>query len=298
MKVLVTGASGLVGSSLTRTLSASGHEVFRLVRHEPKEASEIRWNPLESVEDASRLEGMDAVVHLAGESIAEGRWTDEKKKRIRESRVLGTTVLSKTLAALERKPRSLLSASAVGYYGNRGEEILTEESAPGKDFLAEVCREWEEATAHASSSGIRVALMRFGIILSSEGGALAKMLTPFKLGVGGRLGSGEQYMSWITLDDVVSAIEHLLADETASGPVNMVAPNPVTNSEFTKTLGRVLSRPTIFPAPEFALRLAFGEMADVALLASQRVEPARLKEAGYAFKYPELEAALRHVLGK
>ncbi len=298
MKVLVTGASGLVGSSLTRTLNAAGHQVFRLVRHEPKEASEIRWHPLEGVEDASRLEGMDAVVHLAGESIAEGRWAGEKKKRIRESRVLGTTILSKTLAGLERKPRSLLSASAVGYYGNRGEEILTEESEPGKDFLAEVCREWEEATAHASSSGIRVALMRFGIILSSEGGALAKMLTPFKLGVGGRLGSGEQYMSWITLDDVVSAIEHLLADETASGPVNMVAPNPVTNSEFTKTLGRVLSRPTIFPAPEFALRLAFGEMADVALLASQRVEPARLKEAGYAFKYPELEAALRHVLGK
>ena len=286
----------MVGASLVPALESAGHEVFRLVRHEPKEAREIRWNPLEGVEDAKELEGMDAVVHLAGESIAEGRWTEEKKKRIRESRVLGTTVLAKALAGRKQQPRTLLSASAIGYYGDRGKEILTEESSHGEDFLAGVCREWEEATAPASAAGIRVALMRFGIILSREGGALAKMLTPFKLGAGGRLGSGEQYMSWIALDDVVGAIQHLLEDETASGPVNMVAPNPVTNSEFTKQLGRVLKRPTIFPAPEFALRLAFGEMADVTLLASQQVEPARLKESGYAFKYPELESALRHLL--
>lgn len=295
MKILMTGASGLVGSALARRLSSRNDEVFRLVRGEARREREISWNPSGGIEDSGKLEGMDAVVHLAGEPIAEGRWTEDKKRRIRESRVEGTRVLSEALSKLERKPQTLLSASAVGYYGSRAGEVLTEESAPGDDFLARVCREWEEATRPAANAGIRVARMRFGVILSSEGGALTKMLTPFKLGVGGRLGSGEQYMSWIALDDVVGVVEHLLGKEI-QGAVNVVAPNPVTNRQFTKALGEALSRPTIFPVPKFALRLAFGEMADVALLASQRVEPERLKESAYAFKYPELGPALRHIL--
>lgn len=297
MRILVTGASGLVGSAIVRNLSSRGEEILQLVRSAPNDSGrEIRWNPLQGIEDSSRLEGLDAVIHLAGEPIAEGRWTQEKKRRIRDSRALGTKVLADALAALERKPSTFLSASAIGYYGTRGAEVLTEESGPGDDFLARVCREWEEATETASRAGIRVVQMRFGVILSSKGGALVKMLTPFKLGLGGRLGSGEQYMSWIALEDVVGVVDHLLEKSEVRGPVNTVAPHPVTNREFTKTLGAALSRPTLFPAPEFALRLAFGEMADVALLASQRVEPARLKESGYVFKYPELKGALQNIL--
>lgn len=297
MKILMTGASGLVGSAIIRHLSQRGDRIIQLVRHAPQdERLEMSWNPLKGIEDASRLEGLDAVIHLAGEPIAEGRWTEEKKRRIRESRARGTAVLAEALAGLEHKPSRLLSASAIGYYGSRGAEVLTEESAPGDDFLAEVCREWEEATEPAAQAGISVVQMRLGVILSSKGGALKKMLRPFKLGVGGRLGSGEQYMSWIALDDVVGVVNHLLEKEGVSGPVNIVAPNPVTNREFTKALGDVLSRPTLFPVPGFAMRLAFGEIADVALLASQRVEPARLKETGYVFKYPDLRDALRHIL--
>lgn len=299
MKILVSGASGLVGSAVVANLSSRGVEVLRLVRSGPRDgAREIMWNPGKGIETTAKLEGLDAVIHLAGEPIAEGRWTEDKKRRIRESRVRGTRILCEALAQLERKPRALLSASAIGYYGSRGAEILNEESAPGDDFLARVCREWEESTAPAAEAGIRVSLMRFGVILSAEGGALAKMLTPFKFGVGGRLGSGEQFMSWIALDDVVGAIDFLLENDSMSGPVNTVAPNPVTNREFTTALGKALSRPTLFPVPEFAMRLAFGEMADTALLASQRVEPAHLKAAGYVFKYPELKAALRHILKK
>lgn len=299
MKILMSGASGLVGSAVAGNLSSRGVELLQLVRSRPRDESrEVMWNPEKGIEDASRLEGLDAVIHLAGEPIAEGRWTEEKKRRIRESRVQGTRVLAEALSRLERRPAALLSASAVGYYGSRGADVLTEESAPGDDFLARVCQEWEEATAPAAEAGIRVVKLRFGIILSSEGGALAKMLTPFKLGVGGRLGSGEQFMSWITLDDVVGVIDFLLEKGLLSGPVNTVAPNPVTNSEFTGALGEALSRPTMFPVPKFAMRLAFGEMADVALLASQRVEPARLKSSGYVFKHPELKAALSRVLGK
>jgi uncharacterized protein len=297
MKILVSGASGLVGSAVVVNLSSKGADVLQLVRGaQRQEENQILWNPEKGIEDASRLEALDAVIHLAGEPIAEGRWTEEKKRRIRESRVRGTGILAKTLAGLQRKPSALLSASAVGYYGSRGSEILTEGSQPGDDFLARVCREWEEATAPASEAGIRVVHMRFGIILSSAGGALAKMLTPFKLGVGGRLGSGDQYMSWIALDDVVGVIDYLLEKDSLSGPVNTVAPQAVTNSEFTKALGEALSRPTLFPVPKFAMRIAFGEMADIALLASQRVEPARLKSSGYVFKYPELRAALKHIL--
>lgn len=299
MKILVTGATGLVGTRLVPYLTSKGHEVARLVRSEPQPGTtEIKWNPESGVTDPARLEGLDAVVHLAGENISEGRWTDEKKRRIRESRVKGTRVLAESLAQLAQPPHTLVSASAIGFYGNRGDEVLDEQSASGSDFLAEVCREWELATRPAAERSIRVANLRFGVILSKEGGALAKMLTPFKLGVGGRVGSGRQYMSWITLDDTVGAIYHALTHEDVRGPVNVVAPRPVTNEEFTKTLGQVLSRPTILPTPVFALRLAFGEMADALLLSSMRVEPRRLRETGYSFQHPELESALRHVLEK
>lgn len=296
MKILVTGSSGLIGSALIALLNDEGHEVLRLVRSAPENESEVRWDPRGASIEAEKLAGIDAAVHLAGENIADGRWTDEKKQRIRLSRIEGTRLLSETLAGLQPRPRVLVSASAIGIYGDRGDEVLTEESAPGSGFLADVCREWEAATAPAEESGIRVVHVRFGVVLSPTGGALAKMLTPFKMGIGGKVGSGEQYMSWIALDDVVGAIEFALTNEAVSGAVNVVAPKPQTNLEFTKTLGSVISRPTILPVPAFALRLAFGEMADAALLASARVEPARLLATGYQFKYPQLEGALRHLL--
>jgi uncharacterized protein (TIGR01777 family) len=298
MKILVTGASGLVGHRLVPSLESRGHEVLRLVRNAPASPKEIRWDPSKGTIDAAALEGVDAAVHLAGENLAEGRWTEEKKRRIRESRVKGTTLISETLAGLAQKPEVLVSASAVGYYGDRGDEVLTEESSSGRDFLADVCRKWERATEAAEGAGIRVAHMRFGVILSGEGGALKKMLLPFRMGVGGRLGDGRQYMSWITIDDAVGAIEYALENKTLRGPVNTVAPQPVTNYEFTKAMGSALSRPTILPAPAFALRLLFGEMADATLLTSQRAVPARLKESGFVFKYPEIEGALRHVLNE
>jgi uncharacterized protein (TIGR01777 family) len=298
MKILVSGSHGLVGTALASSLKLDGHDVFSLVRRAPHSESEVEWYPERGSLALAGLEGMDAVVHLAGESIASSRWTDEKKRGIRDSRVKGTTVLSEALANLKQPPKTLISASAIGYYGDRGDLILTEDSAPGNDFLAAVCRDWEKATESAPKKGIRVVNARFGIILSADGGALAKMLTPFRLGLGGRVGSGKQWMSWIALDDVVGAIKFALTDDTLAGPVNFVAPNPVTNGEFTKTLGKVLSRPTLFPIPAFGVRLAFGEMADALLLASQRVEPARLKHAGYRFEFSDLESALRHALNK
>ncbi len=298
MKVLISGSHGLVGSTLIKSLESDGHEVVRLVRHPPTGASEIEWSPERYSIALARLEGFDAVIHLAGESIAEGRWNEEKKRRIRESRVKGTRLLSDSLANIKHPPKSFLCASAIGYYGNRGDEILTESSPPGDDFLAEVCVEWEKASEEAVQKGIRTVNLRFGIILDSKGGALAKMLPPFRMGVGGKIGTGRQWMSWIALDDVVGAIKRALTNETLSGPVNFVAPNPVTNREFTKTLGKVLSRPTLFSIPAFGARLAFGEMADALLLSSQRVEPERLKKAGYQFRYSELKGALRHVLAK
>jgi hypothetical protein len=256
------------------------------------------WEPDKGTIDAEKLEGCDAAVHLAGENIAE-RWTEDKKRRIVESRAKGTRLLSETLARLKSKPRVLVSASAVGFYGaHRGDELLTEADAGGDDFLSEVCRPWEAATELAKESGVRVVRLRIGVVLSAEGGALAKMLTPFKMGVGGKIGSGKQWMSWIAIDDVVGIIRHALADETLEGAVNTVAPRPVRNEEFTSALGRVLGRPTIFPMPAFAVRLMFGEMGDALLLGSQRVEPARLKASGYQFAYAEIEGALRHVLGK
>ena len=296
MKILVTGASGLVGSALVPLLAGGGHEVARLGRSAPA-PGDIRWDPAAGVLEAGALEGLDGVVHLAGENIAAGRWTEARKRRIKASRVNGTRLLARALAGLERPPRVLVSASAIGFYGDRGDEDLTEGSAAGSGFLAEVCREWEAATEAAAAKGIRVVHARLGVVLGKDGGALARMRTPFKLGVGGIIGSGAQYMSWITLDDTAAAIAHLLSTDAAAGPVNVVAPSPVTNREFTRTLGRVLRRPTLFPMPGFAARLAFGEMADALLLASARVRPARLMDSGYAFRHDSLEEGLRQVLG-
>lgn len=296
MKILISGSHGLVGTALIQTLELDGHDIFRLVRQAPNLETEIEWSPDRYSIALARLEGFDAVVHLAGESIAEGRWTDEKKKRIRESRVKGTRLLGDALANLAKPPQTFICASAIGFYGDRGDEVLTEASAPGHDFLSDVCVEWEKATALATEKGIRVVNCRFGIILDTHGGALKKMLPPFRMGVGGKIGSGRQWMSWIALDDVIGGIKFALANSLIRGPVNFVAPAPVTNAVFTKTLGKVLSRPTIFPIPAFGVRLLFGEMADALLLSSQRVESAVLQTSGYLFRYARLEDALRHVL--
>jgi uncharacterized protein (TIGR01777 family) len=299
MKILVSGSTGLVGTALVSSLTGAGHQVIRLVRSQPGPGEkDIYWDPATGTLDSNRLEGFDAVVHLAGESIAEGRWTAEKKARIRNSRVKGTQLLAAALAQRVQRPGTLICSSAIGYYGDRGAEILREDSRPGSGFLPDVCREWEAATKAAADSGIRVVNLRTGLVLSSAGGALPKMLPPFKLGVGGKLGTGRQYMSWISIDDLVGAIQHAFEKDSLSGPVNAVSPHPVTNLEFTKTLGRVLSRPTIFPVPAFAVRLMFGQMGEDLLLASARVEPARLAGSGYVFRYPVLEGALRHVLRK
>ena len=303
MNIIVTGSTGLVGTRLVRALISDGHSITRLVRGDAQAfrapgSAAVRWDPAAGTIDAKPLEGHDAAVHLAGENIAAGRWTDEQKARIRDSRVKGTRLLAETLAKLDAPPQTLVAASAIGFYGDRGDELMTEESASGEGFLSEVCREWETAASPASRAGMRVVHLRIGVVLSAEGGALAKMLTPFKLGVGGKIGSGEQYMSWIDLDDVVGAIMHALKNEEVRGAVNTVAPRAVTNSEFTKTLGSVLSRPTLFSVPAFAARLAFGEMADALLLSSTRVAPQRLEATGYQYKYPELEGALRHAIGE
>jgi hypothetical protein len=299
MNILVTGSTGLVGSALVRFLTTGGHQATRLVRSKPRPGeTEVHWNPEAGSVDAAGLEGLDAVVHLAGENIAGGRWTAEKKARIRNSRVQGTRLLCESLAKLAQPPRVLVCASAIGYYGDRGDEILREESPSGSGFLPDVCRQWEAATEPAAQKGIRVVNLRISIVLSPAGGALAQMLLPFRMGVGGIMGSGKQYWSWIAIDDLVGTILHALTTDALHGPVNAVTPNPVTNSEFTRILGRVLSRPTLLPMPGFAARLALGEMADELLLASARVEPARLLATGYAFRYPELEGALRHLLGK
>jgi uncharacterized protein (TIGR01777 family) len=258
----------------------------------------VSWDPAAGAIDSTGLVGVDAVVHLAGESIAGGRWTEARKRRIRDSRVSSTRLLARALAQLASPPRVLVAASATGYYGDRGAEVLREESAPGAGFLAGVCREWEAAAEPAARHGIRVVHLRIGLVLSRDGGALASLLTPFRLGAGGPVGSGAQYWSWITLDDLLGAILHALTTEALAGPVNAVAPNPVTNREFAKTLGRVLRRPALLPLPAFAARLVLGEMADALLLASARVVPARLQATGYAFRAPTLEGALRHELGR
>jgi uncharacterized protein (TIGR01777 family) len=257
----------------------------------------VYWNPAGGDIDEPKLEGFDAVIHLAGEPIT-GRWNAAKKRAIRESRAKSTRLLCETMARLSSRPRVLVAASASGYYGDRGDEVLREESGAGSSFLSQVCQEWEAATKPAAESGMRVVNLRFGFVLSPAGGGLAKMLPAFKMGAGGKIGSGKQYMSWIGIDDLVQIILFATTAHTLNGPVNAVAPNPVTNLEFTKTLGRVLGRPAIFPMPAFAVRLAFGEMGKELLLASTRIEPARLLSAGYQFRFPELEGALRHLLGR
>src|SRR5438876_4138316 len=269
MKIAVTGSSGLLGSALVSSLLGTGHGVVRLKRPE-------HWDPERRTVDISVFSGADAIVHLAGENIAAARWTTARKQRIRDSRVNGTKLIAETISRMGQPPQVFVSASAIGYYGDRGSEVLREESRPGTGFLADVCREWEAATDPATRGGIRVVHLRSGLVLSSKGGALGKMLLPFKLGVGGKIGSGNQYWSWISLDDLCAAILHSTQATGLHGPVNAVSPTPVTNIEFTKTLGRVLSRPTVFPMPAAAARLALGEMANELLLASARVEPAKL----------------------
>jgi len=299
MNILVSGSSGLIGSAAVGFLLSEGHHVIRLVRSKTTPYDKkILWDPMSSRIDHNALNGIDAVVHLAGENIAAGRWTKARKIKIRDSRVKGTRLLSESLAGLAQPPAVLVCASAVGYYGDQGERILDEESANGSGFLAEVCRLWEEAAKPAEEAGIRVVYLRIGTVLSGAGGALAKLLKPFRFGLGGRLGNGRQYTSWIALDDVAGAINHCLMNDTLQGPVNVVSPNPVTNSEFTRSLGRIIKRPTLFAAPAMVLHLALGEMAKELLLTSIRAKPARLLAMGYIFRYPELEDALRHELRK
>ena len=293
MEVLMSGASGLLGPAIAKALEAEGAVVTRLVRGAATKPNQITW---EAGKPLTVSASFDAVIHLAGESVV-GRWTEAKKARIRDSRVLGTRTLAEAAARMEKKPRVMIAASAIGFYGDRGEEVLTENSASGTGFLAEVSREWEAASEAAERAGVRVAHIRTGIVLSKSGGALGQMLLPFRLGLGGRLGSGRQWMSWIHIDDEVEAVRFVLRKDSVSGPVNFTAPNPVTNAEFTTALGKALSRPAIFPVPAFALRLAFGQMADEALLASARVLPERLLGSGFDFRFRELGPALANLLG-
>jgi len=299
MRILVTGSSGLVGTALLSHLKAEGDDVLRLVRGDrPVAPTEIRWNAGEDAIDEEGLEGLDEVVHLAGENLADGRWTRARKDRIWRSRVEGTLLLAEALARRRAKPRVLVSASATGYYGDRGDAPLDESSGPGSGFLARLCEAWEGATEPAARAGIRVIHLRTGVVLSSAGGALPKMLPAFQLGLGGPLGSGAQYLPWIALDDLIRVIHVAIAKETLRGPLNAVAPSPATNREFALALGRVLHRPAGFPVPAFLLRILVGELADEGLLASQRVMPARLLATGFSFRHPELVEALRHALGR
>ncbi len=298
-RVLVTGVSGPIGTALLASFATQpqGTQIVRLVRgRRASSAAQVSWDPLAPLSPAA-VSGFDAVVHLAGESIV-GRWTAEKKQAIRNSRVQGTRNLASALAQCEAKPRVLVCASAVGFYGSRGDELLREESPVGRGFLSEVCREWEDASRIASEAGIRTANIRIGLVLSAKGGALGNMLMPFKLGLGGRIGSGQQWWSWIHVDDIVGGIHHAMHTESLSGAVNLVAPNPVSNAEFTKVLASVLGRPAFFPVPEFALQLAFGKIAaEELLLASQRVEPGKLRTSGYEFRFSELKTALANLVG-
>ncbi len=296
---VVSGATGLVGSALVSALTGEGHQVIPLGRSAPESGSGgVQWNPAKGTLDGTQFEGSRGVVHLAGESIAEGRWTESKKKRIRDSRVNGTRLLCETLASLKEPPQVLVCASAIGFYGDRGTELLSESSPAGTGFLAEVCQAWESAADPAWQSGIRTIHLRIGIVLSQKGGALAKMLLPFRLGLGGRIGSGSQYMSWISLDDLVSAILFCLKSETLQGAVNAVAPAAVTNEYFTRALGNALRRPTVLAVPALGARLVLGEMAEELLLASTRVEPEKLQGARFTYRHPTLEQSLKAILNK
>lgn len=296
MRILITGATGLVGTALQKSFVEKGYELLLASRSEPKSESYIQWSIEDGFAEHEKLEGLDAVVHLAGESVNGLRWTDEKKKAIRDSRVFGTRALVKALSQLKTRPKVLVAASAIGFYGERGDEELSESSTAGDTFLAEVAREWEGEARRAEDAGIRTVLLRTGIVLSKDGGALGTMLLPFKLGVGGVVGGGKQWMSWISLDDQIAAINFAIENESIRGAVNAVSPNPVTNEEFTKTLGEVLYRPTFLPLPEFVVSMALGEMGDALLLASTRVLPKRLEDAGFKFQYPELKSALENAV--
>ncbi len=298
MKILITGASGLVGGKLIPVLEAKGHEIFKLSRSKAKNADEIQWDAFTGFteEEFLKLENLDAVVHLAGDNVAGGNWTDEKKKSIKDSRVKGTRTLVDALKRTENPPKIFVSASATGFYGDRQDEILTEESPKGEGFLPDVCQEWENEAEQATEFGARIVLPRIGVVLTKDGGALEKMLTPFKFGVGGTVGSGEQFMSWIAIDDLIKILVFALENESLSGAVNAVAPNPVTNETFTNTFGKVLHRPTFIPVPAFGIKLLFGEMGETLLLEGCRVVPKKLQEAGFAFEFPDLENALKHVL--
>jgi uncharacterized protein (TIGR01777 family) len=299
LTVAITGGSGLIGASLASFLTTGGHRVVSLVRDSRKlSEGKIFWNPAAGVLDPADLEGVDAVVHLAGSSIADRRWTDERRRAIKQSRARGTELLARTLATMRGGPRTLISASAVGYYGDRGDRVVDEHEPSGKGFLAEVCRAWEGAVEPAERAGLRVVRLRIGVVLSPAGGALGQMLLPFKLGVGGRLGSGKQYLSWIDLDDLVGLMHHALHDDRLHGPVNATAPNPVTNAAFTSALGRALGRPTVLPVPAVALKALFGELGTEALLWGQRVVPAKATGAGFDFFYEGVEDSLRFQLGR
>lgn len=297
-RIIVTGATGLVGARLVSELAKLGVQVIRGVRRPARDAGEFYWNADAGEIESGKLESADAVVHLAGENIAGRRWTAAFKQQLLDSRVKGTRLIADAIARAARKPRTFLCASAIGYYGDRGDELVTESSISGNDFLSDVCRQWEAACEPARRAAVRVVNARIGVVLSRDGGALAKMLTPFKFGAGGVMGSGRQSISWIAIDDLVAALAFILANESVAGPVNLVAPNPATNAEFTAALGRVLSRPTLLPMPAPLARLLFGEMADATMLSSTRVAPQALTQAGFRFEYPALDSALRHLLGR
>jgi hypothetical protein len=295
-RILVSGASGLIGSALVRSLESHRYEVARLVRRDTKGPKDVQWDPMREI-PPQLVSGFDAVIHLSGENIA-GRWTEAKKRRIRDSRIVSTQNLSQALTSAKKKPGVFICASAIGYYGNRGDEILTEDSPSGRGFLAEVSREWESAANPAADAGIRTVNLRTGIVLSAEGGALKQMLLPFRLGLGGRVGNGRQWWSWIHIDDFLAAVRQIADDLSLNGPVNMTAPNPVTSADFAKTLAKTLKRPAVLPLPASAAKLVFGEFADEGLLASARVEPKKLLESGFKFRYSELAAALSELLKK
>lgn len=294
--MLITGASGLIGKALQASMAGSDDDLLLASRKAGDNDDRIQWTVEEGFTETDRLEGLNAVIHLAGENISGLRWTDEKKKAIRDSRVIGTRNVVEAISKLKVKPKVLVTSSAIGYYGERGDEEVTESSMPGDDFLAEVAKAWETESRRAEDAGVRTVLLRTGIVLSKDGGALGTMLLPFKLGVGGVIGSGRQWMSWISIDDHVRVIRHVIENESIRGAVNSVAPGPVTNEQFTKILGEVLYRPTILPLPSFAVSMLFGEMGDALLLSSTRVVPKRLLDSGFEFKYPDLKSALEHIL--
>ena len=296
MKVLITGASGLIGRALQKSFTEKGYELLLASRKVPEDERQIQWDIESGFAYPEKLEGIDAVVHLAGENVSGLRWTDDKKKAIRDSRVLGTRNVVNAISKLKNKPKVFVASSAIGFYGERGDEEVTESSAAGDNFLADVSKAWEAESRRAEDAGIRTVLLRTGIVLSKDGGALSTMLLPFKLGVGGVVGSGKQWMSWISLDDEIAVINFAIENENLRGAVNAVSPNPVTNHDFTKTLGEVLYRPTFLPLPEFAISMVFGEMGDALLLASTKVIPKRLTDAGFEFKYPELKGAMERAV--